>query len=215
MTTSVHAAPAPARDLWHSRVGAPLVLLLLALPLAIAILWSGATALDPAAASASIAETATVVEATAASTTRMGERLVKAAEASTATDRDAWIAYGRHMIEDGRGLADLAARLRGTATVAAADPVHRSTDVAVAVLQARWESLRADGRATIEHGRVMVRMASELGAGIAAGILSEEDVREVRSTAARMVESGERVVRTAELLLADTSLVQRWMGVSR
>lgn len=209
------AASAPTRDLWHSRIGAPLVLLLLALPLAVAILWSGTTALDPAAASASIAETAAVVEATAASTTRMGERMLKAAEASTAADRDAWIAYGRHMIEDGRGLADLAARLRGTATVAAADPVHRSTDVAVAVLQARWESLRADGRATTEHGRVMVRMAGDLGPGVAAGILSQEDVAEVRSTAARMVESGERVVRTAELLLTDTSLAQRWMGVSR
>lgn len=212
---TAHAASAPTRDLWHSRAGAPLILVLLALPFAIAILWSGTTALDPAAASASIVETATVVDGTATSMMRMGERMVKAAEASTATDRDAWIAYGRHMVDDGHALADLAARLRGTATVAAADPVHRSTDVAVAVLQARWESLRADGRATVEHGRVMVRMAEDLDPGVAAGILSQDDVREVRSTAARMVESGERVVRTSELLLADTSMAQRWMGVSR
>src|SRR5574341_1244098 len=88
---------------------------------------------------------------------------------------------------------------------------NRSRSVAVAVLEARWERLRADGRATAEHGRVMVRMASDLGAGVRSGIVSEADVAEITATAERMVEAGDRVVRTAEVLLAETSLVQRWM----
>lgn len=216
MTVTAHAPVSAAGDVWHGRFGAPLALALVVLPFAAALAWAVThPPPDAAALSERIRETATVVDGTAASMIRIGERVAGSAETSTAADRAGWIAYGQHMIEDGRGLAELGERLRGTAAVAGADPMHSTTDVAAAVLQARWERLRADGRATAEHGRVMVRMASDLSAGVRSGIITDADVQEIRATAQRMVEAGDRVVRTAEVLLAETSLVQRWMGVSR
>ncbi|MBI2325498.1 MAG: hypothetical protein HYU87_11145 [Chloroflexi bacterium] len=217
MAVTAHAPPvSPARDVWHGRFGAPLALALVVLPFAVALMWAVThPPPDAAALSERIRETAAVVEGTAASMIRIGERMAGSAEASTVADRAGWIAYGQHMIEDGRGLEALGERLRGTAAVAGADPMHSTNDVAVAVLQARWERLRADGRATAEHGRVMVRMASDVSAGIRSGIVTDADVAEIRATAERMVEAGARVERTAEVLLAETSLVQRWMGVGR
>ena len=216
MAVIAHAPTSSARDVWHGRFGAPLALLLVTLPFAAALAWAVThPPPDAAASSESIRETADVVEGTAASMIGVGERLVRSAEASAAADRAGWIAYGQHMIEDGRGLEELGQRLRGTAVVAGNDPMHSTNDVAAAVLEAGWERLRADGRATAEHGRVMVQMASDLGAGVRSGIISDADVGEIRATAQRMVEAGDRVVRTAEVLLAETSLVRRWMGVGR
>lgn len=216
MAVTARVPTLPAQDLWHGRFAAPLALLLVALPFAAALAWAATHPAPDAATSAQrIRETADVVEGTAASMVAVGGRVVRSAEASTATDRAGWIAYGQHMIEDGRALEELGQRLRGTAVVAGADPMHSTTDVAAAVLEARWERLRADGRATAEHGRVMVQMASDLGAGVRSGIINDADVAEIRATAQRMVDAGDRVVRTAEMLLAETSLVQRWMGVGR
>ncbi len=213
MAVTAHAPTLRARDVWHGRFGAPLALALVVLPFAAALLWVVThPAPDAAVMSESIRETAAIVEGTAASMVRIGERMVAV---SAAPDRAGWTAYGQHMIEDGRGLQQLGDRLRSTAAVADADPLHTDSHVAVAVLEARWEQLRADGRATAEHGRVMVRMAADLSAGVRAGILSEADVLEIKSASAGMADAGERIMRTAEMLLASTSQVQRWMGVGR
>ena len=146
---------------------------------------------------------------------RIGERLATAAATSNAPERAAWVAYGQHMVSDGSSLRTLGERLRQTATVAEADQLHSSSSVAVAVLQARWEQLRADGWAMAEHGRVMVQMARDMAAGARSGILGETDVQEIARASAGMAEAGDRVVRSAELLLASVGQAQRWMGTSR
>lgn len=214
---AVHAPALPRPDVWHGRFGPTLALVLVVLPFAATLVWAATRPrLDDAAVAADIRSTAALVGDHSAAMVRVGERIAAAAAASTVPDRAAWLAYAQHMVSDGRNLEALGERLRRTATVAEADPMHGgSAGVAAAVLQARWEQLRADGRATAEHGRVMVQMAADLGAGVREGILSEADVAEVRQASAGMAEAGDRIARSAGLLLASVDQMQRWMGFSR
>ena len=204
-------------DVWHGRYGPALALALVALPFAAAILWATTLpSVDQATVAANIRETAALVDEHAAAMERVGERLATSAAASTVPDRAVWVAYGQHMAADGRNLAALGDRLRSTATVADADQAHRgSISVGVAVLRARWEQLRADGRVTAEHGRVMVQMAADVDASVAAGILTREDASRIREASAGMAEAGERIVQLADLLIASVSQMQRWMGWGR
>lgn len=216
---AINAAPIPAArtDVWHGRFGAPLALGLVVLPFAAILLWyalSGTT--DQATLAAEIRTTATVVDEHAAAMIRIGDRISQSAATSSAPDRATWAAYGVHMISDGRGLQDLAARLRTTATVAQADQLHRgSIQLGEAALKARWEQLRADGEATAAHGRVMVDMARDLNGGIASGIITASDAREIQQASQGMVDAGDRVVRAADRLLALVDQMQRWMGFPR
>lgn len=216
---AVHTAPLPRlrQDVWHGRFGPVLALALVTLPFAAALVWAvSARPLDEASIAGEIRATATLVDDHAAAMIRVGERVSAAASASTAPDRVAWVAYGAHMVADGRGLEALGDRLRQTAIVAEADPLHRGrVDVAAAVLQARWQQLRADGSATAEHGRVMVQMAREQRAGAASPFITAADLGEIERASVGMEEAGERIVRAADMLLASTGQVQRWMGIGR
>lgn len=217
MAVTAHAPILPGRDLWHGRFGSALVLMAVALPFAAALVWAATLPrIDDASVSASIRTTASLVDHHAAAMIRVGERIVGAAAASSAADRSVWASYGQHMIADGRGLQDLGGRLRGTAVVAQADLIHRgNVDVAAAALEARWEQLRADGRATAEHGRVMVGMAADLSAGVREGMLTNTDVQEIRQASAGMAEAGDQVARCADSLLSSTAQMRRWMGIGR
>lgn len=217
MTVTAHASALAGRDIWHGRLRPALVLALVVTPFAAALVWAAMLPrVDRATIADSVRETAALVDDHAAVMIRIGERISATATASNAADRATWIAYGQHMAADGRGLDALGARLRQTAIVAQADQMHRGTpDVAVAALQARWEELRSDGRATAEHGRVMVRMAGDLGVGVREGTLGDADVQEIRRASAGMVEAGDRVARSAELLLASVDQMRRWMGIGR
>lgn len=217
MATISHREVLAPTDVWHRRYSSPLVLALLVLPFAVAIAWALAQPRpDERAVAAHLRATATVVDEHARSMTRLGERMAEAAGRSTATDRDTWIAYGRHMSSDGRALEELAARLRAVAPLTSTDQLPGGTAaIAAPVLEARWDHLRADGLATAEHGRVMVQMAADLAAGVRAGILTERDVDEIRSAAAGMVVAGQQIARNADLLHAASDQMGRWMGVGR
>lgn len=217
MAVTAHTPRIARPDVWHGPYGPALALALVVLPFAAAILWATTLpTVDQATVAASIRETATLVDEHAAAMQRVGERLATSAAASTVPDRAAWVAYGQHMAADGRSLAALGERLRHTATVAEADQAHRgSLSVGTAVLRARWEQLRADGRVTAEHGRVMVQMAGDVDGAVAAGILTREDAGRIREASAGMAEAGERIVQLADLLIASVAQMQRWMGWGR
>ncbi len=211
---AVHAPTLPRTDVWHGRYGPFLALTLIVVPFAAVLIWAATVPrVDQAAIGDEIRVTAALVDDHAAAMIRVGERVAAAAASSTTESRTTWIAYGQHMVSDGRGLQDLSARLRSTATVAESDPMHGfNAGLAAAVLQARWEQLRADGRATATHGQVMLQLANELGGGVRAGILNDADVQEIRLASAGMAEAGARVARSADLLLASVDQMRRWMG---
>lgn len=217
MATISHPAIPVDRDPWHTRLAPFAVIAVVVLPFIVALGWAMTQPrADARTIERDIRATAVDVDAHARSMVRIGERITTAAQVSAAADRDEWIAYGAHMVTDGRSLEELAARLRAVAPVAAHDQLPAgSTTVAMSVLEGRWEHLEADGRATAEHGRVMVQMAADLAAGVRSGILSEDDAREIRSAAAGMVAAGERVIRSADLLRANADRLGRWLGLGR
>lgn len=200
-------------DIWHRRFGPVIALGLIFLPFAALLVWaSSAPPLDSRALAAQIRESAAVVDEHAAAMIRIGERVAAAAGAA---DDKTWAAYGAHLVSDGRGLERLAASLRETAVVAEADPMHTGRiEVAAAILEGRWERLRVDGHATALHGSVMVEQARTM-ATAPRSIVTAADIAELESVSRGMVEAGERAVRIAETLLASTSQIQRWLGVSR
>jgi len=212
---AIATAPLPRvrPDIWHRRYGPALALGLVLLPFAAAVLWTfSAPPVDSRALASSIREAAAVVDEHAAAMIRVGERVAAAAQA--ANDKT-WAAYGAHLVSDGRGLERLAISLRETAVVAEADPMHTGRlEVAAAILEARWERLRVDGHATALHGSVMVEQARTM-ASAPRSIVTAADVAELESVSRGMVEAGERAVRVAETLLASTSQIRRWLGVSR
>ena len=221
MTVIAHAPALPRPDVWHRRFGPALALGLVVLPFAAALAWAATRPqLDQATIAAEIRTTAALVDDHAAGMIRIGEKVSTAAATSSAADRAAWVAYGQHMVSDGQSLKILGERLRETATVAEADPLHANVGAgSVAVretyFQARWEQLRADGRAMAEHGRLMIQMARDMTAGASSGIISEADAQEIALASAGMAEAGDRTVRSAELLLASMSQTQRGMGLGR
>lgn len=213
------AVSAPARlpqvhpDVWHGPLGPAVALGLVVLPFAAALVWAVTLGIpDERTAAVAIRETAAIVDDHAAAMVRIGERIAAAGRASSAADREVWIAYGEHMASDGRGLQTLGERLRATATIAQADPIHRGTVQVAMATRARWELLRADGRATAAHGQVMVEQARNVAATRPSGIVTDADVRELERASAGMVEAGERAVRAADMLLASVSQMQRWLG---
>lgn len=214
---AVHVPALPRPDVWHGRFGPGLALSLVLIPFAAALAWAALAAppADETTVAATIRDTAVLVDDHAAAMIRIGERISAAAAASSAADKATWAAYGQHMISDGKGLQALSARLRQTATVADGDPLHSGHNVAIAALQARWEQLRSDGRATAEHGRVMVGMGHEMSAGVATGFITADDARAIDAASTGMVDAGERIMRAANLLLASIDQMQRWMGNSR
>lgn len=216
MAVTATSVRAVRRDVWHRRFGPALALGLVVLPFAAALVWTmSLSPVDHRALAESIRSTAVLVDEHAAVMIRIGERIGSTARASDAPSRETWIAYGGHLVSDGRGLEDLAARLRKTAVVAEADPMHRGrVDVAGAILQARWEQLRADGRATALHGGVMAEQARAMG-GAPSGIAGAADLVELEQASVGMAEAGERTVRVAEMLLGSVSQMQRWLGISR
>lgn len=205
--------PRARPDIWHRKYGAALALGLILLPFVAASLWAfSVPAVDSRALAAQIRESAAVVDDHAAAMIRVGERV--AAAAQTASDRT-WVSYGAHLVSDGKSLERLAASLRDTAVVAESDPMHTGRiEVAAAMLEGRWESLRIDGRATALHGSVMVEQARRM-ASAPRSIVTAADIAELESVSRGMVEAGERTVRIAETLLASTSQIQRWLGTSR
>lgn len=211
---AVHAPALPRPDVWHGRFGPTLAIALVVLPFAALLAWGALTmpASDETDAAASIRDTAAVVDAHGTAMIEIGERVSDAASASTAADRATWAAYGQHLISDGRGLHDLAQRLRDTATVAETDPLHKGYHIALDALAARWQALRADGVATADHGRFMVVLADEMSSGVAAGTITAEDQRALASSASGMIDAGERTVHAADLLIASTDQMQRWTG---
>lgn len=213
---AVHTPALSRPDVWHGRFGPSLALAIVIVPFAAVLTWAALASPGPQATIAdTIRDTSVVVDDHSAAMVRIGERIAAASATSTAPDRATWTAYGQHMISDGRGLRALSERLRQTATVAEADPLHGGHNVAVAALQARWEQLRSDGRATAEHGRVMVTMAHQLGGGVAGGIITAADAREIEVASVGMVDAGERIVQAANVLLASIDQMQRWMGNTR
>lgn len=208
----------PRGDVWHGPFGPSLALVLVVLPFAAALVWamSARPVADEREIAQAIVATADTVKDHAATMARIGERIAVAARSSTSSDRDRWIAYGDHLVGDARSLADLEARLRGTAVVAQADPIHRERlEVAAAILQARWEELRADGRATALHGSVMGEQARAMAAIPHAGIATDADLRELGSASNGMREAGERTVRVADQILSSVSQSQRGLGIWR
>ena len=211
---AAHVGTLRRTDVWHGRFGPYLVLAIIAIPVLAALIWAATLPrMDEAAVAEQIRETAAVVDDHAAAMIRIGDRITAAATASSAASRATWIAYGQHMVSDGRALHELGDRLRSTATVAEADPIHGgNAGLATAVLQARWEQLRVDGQATAAHGRVMYQLASELGGGVKAGILTDADLQEIRAASAGMADAGDRVARSAAALVASADQMQRWMA---
>lgn len=195
-----------------------LALVLVILPFAAALGWavSARPAADEREIVRAITATADVVRDHAATMGRLGDRIAAAARASSGPERDRWISYGEHLNGDALGLADLEARLRRSAAFAEADPIHsRNLDAAAAILQARWEELSADGRATALHGSVMADQARTMVLVPHAGIATDADLRELESAANGMRDAGERVVRIAAQLLSSVSQSQRWLGIWR
>lgn len=212
---SVHL---PRGDVWHGPLGPVLALALVTLPFAAALLWamSAQPATDPAAVQRTIAATADHVRDHAASMAVIGERIATAARASTAPERDRWISYGEHLMSDAKSLDDLEARLRRSAAYAASDPVHsQNLNVAAAIVESRWEELRADGRATSLHGTLMAEQAVAMAKLPHAGIATDEDLRALEQAAVGMHEAGERTVKIASELLASVSQAQRGLGIWR
>lgn len=213
---AVHAPALPRPDVWHGRFGSSIAMGLVLIPFALALAWAAIAAApaDETDVGQTIRDTAALVDDHAAAMIRIGERIATAAASSTAADRASWSTYGQHMVSDGKGLQVLSERLRQTATVAEGDPLHSGRNVSIAALRARWEQLRSDGRATAEHGRVMVAMARDLSGGIATGIITADDARAISNASNGMVDAGERIVRAANLLIASIDQMQRWMGAS-
>jgi hypothetical protein len=215
MATNVSVMP--RGNVWHRRFGPAMALAIIAVPLAVVLLWLAMQPrVDPASMGIEVRQTAALVDEHASAMVRIGERIVASATGSTAPSRLVWIAYGQHMISDGKVLTDLAARISSTATVAETDPLHGSNaGLSAAVLQSRWEQLRADGRATATHGRVMIQMADQLGGAVRDGILTDADVQQIRAASAGMVDAGDRCAGAAGMLLASADQMQRWMGSNR
>lgn len=211
---AVHVPALPRPDLWHRRFGPTLALVLVLIPFAAVLTVVALTAprADETDVSGTLTETAAVVDTHANTMITVGQRITTAAEASNVSDRVSWIAYGQHMVSDGQDLQALSARLRDAAAVAAADPLHSGRNVPVGALQARWEQLKADGRATAEHGRVMQSITQDAAPGISSGIVSAADAKALQDASTGMVDAGERTVSAADLLLASTDQMQRWMG---
>ncbi len=213
---AVHAPALPRADVWHGRFGPSLALMLVLVPFAALLAWAALSApADETDIAVTMSETAALVDRHAEAMIVIGQRITASATASTVADRATWIAYGQHMVSDGQMLQALSARLRQTATVAGTDPLHSGHNVAVASLQAQWEQVRADGRATAEHGRVMVGMARQMSSGVASGIITAADARAIEDASTGMVDAGERTVRAANVLLASIDQMQRWMGNTR
>ncbi len=213
---AVHAPALTRPDVWHGRFGSSIAMGLVLIPFALALAWAAVAAApaDETDVGQTIRDTAGLVDAHAAAMIAIGERISTAAASSSATDKATWVTYGQHMASDGKGLQVLGDRLRQTATVAEGDPLHSGRNVSIAALRARWEQLRSDGRATAEHGRVMVAMARDLSGGVATGIITAGDARAIASASNGMVDAGERIVRAANVLIASIDQMQRWMGTS-
>ncbi len=211
---AVHVPALPRPDLWHRRFGPTLALVLVLIPFAAILTVVALTAppADETDVAGTLTETAAVVDTHANTMITVGQRITAAAEASNASDRVSWIAYGQHMVSDGQDLQALSARLRDAAAVAAADPLHSGRNVPIGALEARWEQLKADGRATAEHGRVMQSITLDAAPGISSGIVSAADAKALQDASTGMVDAGERTVSAADLLLASTDQMQRWMG---
>lgn len=214
---ALHAPALVRASVWHRRPGPFLVLALVFLPFAAALVWSSTLPRPNAPAiAAEVRSTAAMVDDHAAVMVRVGSTMAAASGRSERPDRAAWSSYAQHMLADAGVLAALAARLRVDAAVAEGE-LQRSAPagVLVAVLEARWLEMRADGRATAEHGRVMVRMAADLEAGVREGMLSNADARAIQAASAGMVDAGERIARAANGLLGTVDQMRRWTGSTR
>lgn len=217
MAVSAPPIPEVRRDIWHGPLGPALALGLVFLPFAAALLWamSARPAADARELAQAVRTTADTVGEHAEVMARIGERIAAAARAAEPADAR-WASYAEHLSSDARSLYELETRLRETAIVAAADPMHRGRlDVAGAILEARWEQLRADGRATAVHGSVMAEQARAMAAVPHAEIATDADLIELEQASNGMREAGERTVRVAEQLLSSVSQMQRWLGISR
>ncbi|MDE3192315.1 MAG: hypothetical protein KGN00_01385 [Chloroflexota bacterium] len=211
---AVHVPALPRPDVWHRRFGPTLALLLVLVPFA-AILTVAALSAAPADetdVAVTLNDTAALVDSHAEAMLTVGQRITAAAQASSASDRLSWIAYGQHMVSDGKDLQGLASRMRDDAVVAAEDPLHSGRNVAVSALQARWEQLKADGQTTATHGRVMQSITQDMAPAISSGIVSAADAKKLQDASTGMVDAGERIVSAANVLLASTDQMQRWMG---
>lgn len=211
---AVHVPALPRPDLWHRRFGPSLALVLVLIPFAAVLTFAALSAApaDETDVAQSLRDTASLVDAHASSMLVVGQRITAAATASNVSDRAAWIAYGQHLVSDGQTLQGLSARLRDDAAVAASDPLHSGRNVPIAALQARWQDLQRDAQATAQHGRVMQSISLELAPAIAEGIVSADDAKTLQGASTGMVDAGEQTVRDANILLASTDQMQRWMG---
>lgn len=208
----------PRGDVWHGPFGPALALALVVLPFAAALVWalSARPVADEREIPQAIVATADLVKDHAATMARLGERIAIASRASTVPERDRWTAYGDHLVGDAATLADLEMRLRGAAASAQDDLIHTAyIQVSAAILQARWEALRADGRATALHGRIMGEQARTMAAVPHTGIATDADLRELEAASNGMSVAGERTVRIADQLLSSVSQSQRWLGIWR
>lgn len=163
--------------------------------------------------SASLFDTATVIEAHGAAMIDHGRRLADTARASTDANRDHWIADGEHMVADGTGMKALAERLRSAARLLGGRPTARA-EVDLWALSGEAGALVSEGRSAIEHGRAMVDHAAamvELAREPTSGI-SEEDALLMAQDAPHIIEAGERVMGVGQTLRAFVDKMQRSLG---
>ena len=219
---AAHAPAIPRPDLWHRRFSPEIALAVVVLPFALLALWGAARPVPSGASVADdLAGAAALVDMHATAMTRAGDALSGAATASTGADRQIWIAYGEHVSADGGSLEALAARLRTTASVVAADPLHSSSSRvggtsadAVVAYQAHWTAVRSDALAMAVHGRLMLQLAEDLEVGVGRGLLGRAEVEGVRAASSGMVDVGDRLARAAGAELAAADQMLRGMGIT-
>ncbi|HET8569335.1 MAG TPA: hypothetical protein VFM93_10160 [Candidatus Limnocylindria bacterium] len=192
-------------------------------PIAAVLAVAGLTALgwlaigggttDQAEIARTLRESALTVESHAAAMERTGDLILTRARAlprSPAVDEA--LSYGEHLRSDAGMLRALSRSLSEAAAVTLFDPVHRSRPD-VAAISARWEHLRADGRATAEHGRLMIQYARSVGPALSSlAILSAAELAELERGASTMVDAGDRAIAAAGALSSTVDQMQRWLG---
>lgn len=177
--------------------------------------WRTSEPSENAVRSALLASARTV-DAHAAAMIEHAGRLAQSAQAVPGPQRDHWSGDAEHMIADGRGLLDLAQRIRARAARLGEAPLHRSV-ADLSIIRVQAAALRADGEAAIAHGRVMVDhglVMADLARQPGSGILAS-DAALMSDDAERIVSVGAELVRIATMLTAAADRFEHSLGLPR
>ncbi len=157
--------------------------------------------------------TADLIDQHANAMTTDSERLAAQARATSGADRNLWIATAQHMASDAASLQAMAQRLRASAAILGDQPTFRANASPLS-LSTQVALLRAEGRAAVDHGRLMIDEAAFMTviAGKSGSTITTQDAAVMASDATRIVDAGERTLALAARLEAGADQLRRALG---